>query len=249
MCRWHSTHSRQYSYHIFGKENSIMLMLKILVIEDDEALLNLYQVVLRKEGYEVFAVRNGEEAWDVMEKEKISLVITDVLMPVMDGYEFVRLLREQNPTLPVLMITAKDDFTSKSRGFSLGTDDYMTKPVDMREMLLRVKALFRRAHIATERRLSIGGTLLDYDSMTVSGGSESLMLPQKEFLLLYKLLSYPGKIFTRVQLMDEIWGMETRSDAQTVDVHINRLRRRFSDNPDFEILTVRGLGYKAVIHT
>lgn len=226
-----------------------MLMLKILVIEDDEALLSLYLVVLKKDGYQVFSARNGEEAWDIMEKEKIDLVITDVLMPVMDGYEFVRLLREQNPAIPVLMITAKDDFASKSLGFSLGTDDYMTKPVDVREMLLRVKALLRRANIATERQLTVGSTLLDCDAMTVSFAGDSVMLPRKEFLLLYKLLAYPGKIFTRLQLMDEIWGLDSQSDAQTVDVHINRLRKRFPANPDFEILTVRGLGYKAVIHS
>lgn len=223
-----------------------MLMLKILVIEDDESLLNLYQALLVKEGFAAVPARNGEEAWDIMEKEHVDLVITDLMMPVMDGYEFIRTLRAQNPGIPVLIITAKDDFASKSLGFSLGTDDYMTKPVDVGEMMLRIKALLRRANIATERRLVIGNTVLDYDMLTVSGPDQDYTLPPKEFYLLYKLLSYPGKIFTRVQLMEEIWGMESHSDLQTIDVHINRLRRRFEDSRDFEILTVRGLGYKAV---
>lgn len=224
-----------------------MQMLKILIVEDDESLLQLYGIVLRKEGYMTYSAHNGREAWEVMEHEHIDLVITDVLMPVMDGYELVELLRQDNPLLPILMITAKDDFVSKSKGFCVGTDDYMTKPIDVNEMVLRVKALFRRSHIVTDRKLTIVNTVLDYDAMTISRDASSTMLPQKEFFLLYKLLSYPGKIFTRLQLMDEIWGRDSSSDAQTIDVHINRLRRRFQDNPDFEILTVRGLGYKAVI--
>lgn len=224
-----------------------MRILKILIVEDEKSLLELYSIVLKKEGYETLQACNGQEAWDVMERVHVDLVITDVLMPVMDGYEFVKLLREENPLLPVLMITAKDDFSSKRRGFSLGTDDYMTKPVDVKEMVLRVKALLRRANIYAEKRMTVQKTRLDYDAMTVSREAESVMLPPKEFCLLYKLLSYPNKIFTRLQLMDEIWGRDSRSDAQTIDVHINRLRRKFQDNPDFEIVTVRGLGYKAVI--
>lgn len=225
-----------------------MQMMKILIVEDDESLLQLYSIVLRKEGYMTCSAHNGQEAWEMIEHEHVDLVITDVLMPVMDGYALVELLRQDNPLLPILMITAKDDFVSKSKGFRAGTDDYMTKPVDVNEMVLRVKALFRRSHIVTDRKLTIGDTVLDYDAMTISRDSSSVMLPQKEFFLLYKLLSYPGKIFTRLQLMDEIWGRDSHSDAQTIDVHINRLRRRFQDNPDFEILTVRGLGYKAVVH-
>lgn len=224
-----------------------MRMLKILIVEDEESLLELYSIVLKKEGYETLQARNGQEAWECVEREHVDLVITDVLMPVMDGYELVKLLREDNPLLPVLMITAKDDFSSKRKGFSLGTDDYMTKPVDVKEMVLRVKALLRRANIYAEKSLTVQNTRLDYDAMTVSRGEESSMLPQKEFYLLYKLLSSPNKIFTRLQLMDEIWGRGSQSDAQTIDVHINRLRRRFEDNPDFQIVTVRGLGYKAVI--
>ena len=224
-----------------------MQMLKILIVEDDESLLQLYGIVLRKEGYTTYSAHNGREAWEVIEHEHIDLVITDVLMPVMDGYALVELLRQDNPLLPILMITAKDDFISKSKGFCAGTDDYMTKPVDVNEMILRVKALFRRSNIVTDRKLAIGNTVLDYDAMTISRGSSPIMLPQKEFFLLYKLLSYPDKIFTRLQLMDEIWGRDSSSDAQTIDVHINRLRRRFQDNPDFDIVTVRGLGYKAVV--
>ncbi len=224
-----------------------MFMIKILIVEDDQSLLNLYQIVLNKQGYETFPARHGEEAWEIMEKEHVDLVITDIMMPVMDGYSFLRSIRETNPELPVLMITAKDDFTSKSMGFSLGTDDYMTKPIDVNEMVLRVKALLRRAHIASARKLTIHETHLDYDAMTISRNDMSISLKPKEFLLLYKLLSYPGKIFTRKQLMEEIWGLESQSDAQTIDVHINRLRKHFSDNPDFEIVTIRGLGYKAVI--
>lgn len=175
------------------------------------------------------------------------MIITDIMMPVMDGYEFVELLRRENPALPVLMITAKDDFSSKSRGFSLGTDDYMTKPIDINEMVLRVKALLRRANISSEKKLVLHNSTLDYDTLTVTSQGMEVMLPQKEFYLLFKLASYPNKIFTRLQLMDEIWGRDSTSDVQTIDVHINRLRRRFADNSDFDIVTVRGLGYKVVL--
>lgn len=224
-----------------------MLMLKILIVEDDLSLSELYTIALRKAGYETYQAGNGEEAWDILEKQHIDLIITDIMMPVMDGYEFLRTLRETDPAIPVLMITAKDDFSSKSLSFTLGTDDYMTKPININEMVLRVKALLRRANITSDRQQTIGTTCFDYDALTVTRETDSFMLPQKEFLLLYKLISYPGKIFTRLQLMDEIWGRESHSDAQTIDVHINRLRRRFEDNPDFEIITVRGLGYKVTV--
>lgn len=224
-----------------------MLMLKILVVEDDPSLLQLYSIVLKKAGYDTVEARNGMEAWNVMEQEHIDLVITDIMMPEMDGYEFVRLLRETDSMLPVLMITAKDDFSSKNKGFSLGTDDYMVKPVDLDEMVLRVKALLRRCSIMSPRKIQLPHTSLDYDSLTVTCGPDAFMLPQKEFYLLYKLVSYPNKIFTRIQLMDEIWGKSSSSDVQTIDVHINRLRRRFQESPDFEIVTVRGLGYKVVL--
>lgn len=224
-----------------------MLILKLLIVEDDSKLRQLYSTILNKAGYDTLEAENGQEAWDILEKEHVDLIITDLMMPVIDGYEFIRSVRQSNPAIPILIITARDDFSSKSRGFSLGSDDYMTKPVDANEMILRVRALLRRAHILEEKKLTIGSTVLNYEAMTISRGTGSLQLPQKEFFLLYKLLSYPNKIFTRNQLMDEIWGRDSTSIPQTIDVHINRLRRHFQDNPDFEIVTVRGLGYKAVV--
>ena len=224
-----------------------MVMIKILIIEDDTSLSQLYSIILKNAGFETWQAANGEEAWDILDRISIDLVITDIMMPVMDGYEFVKLLRKENPVMPVLMITAKDDMPSKSKGFLLGTDDYMTKPIELDEMVLRVRALLRRANIYNEKKLVLNHTCLDYDALTVTCDGDEEMLPQKEFLLLFKLLSYPNKIFTRTQLMDDIWGPESDSDLQTIDVHINRLRRRFQENTDFEIVTVRGLGYKAVI--
>ena len=224
-----------------------MVMIKILIIEDDTSLSQLYSIILKNAGFETWQAANGEEAWDILDRISIDLVITDIMMPVMDGYEFVKLLRKENPVIPVLMITAKDDMPSKIKGFLLGTDDYMTKPIELDEMVLRVRALLRRANIYNEKKLVLNHTCLDYDALTVTCDGDEEMLPQKEFLLLFKLLSYPNKIFTRTQLMDDIWGPESDSDLQTIDVHINRLRRRFQENTDFEIVTVRGLGYKAVI--
>jgi len=229
------------------KEVFVMVMIKILIIEDDTSLSQLYSIILKNAGFETWQAANGEEAWDILDRISIDLVITDIMMPVMDGYEFVKLLRKENPVIPVLMITAKDDMPSKSKGFLLGTDDYMTKPIELDEMVLRVRALLRRANIYNEKKLVLNHTCLDYDALTVTCDEDEEMLPQKEFLLLFKLLSYPNKIFTRTQLMDDIWGPESDSDLQTIDVHINRLRRRFQENTDFEIVTVRGLGYKAVI--
>lgn len=222
-------------------------MLKILIAEDDGKLSQLYEIVLKKAGYETILVPNGTAAWNILEKEHIDLIITDIMMPGIDGYEFVKGVRQMDAAIPILMITAKDDFFSMDHGFQSGTDDYMTKPIDVNEMILRVRALLRRAHIMQERKQVIGNTCLDYDSLTVTCNGNEQMLPQKEFYLLYKLVSYPNKIFTRMQLMDEIWGPESNSDIQTIDVHINRLRRHFQDNQDFEIITVRGLGYKAVV--
>lgn len=225
-----------------------MTMINILIVEDDLSLSQLYSIILKKAGYETFLARNGEEAWNILEKDPIDLVITDVMMPVMDGYEFTELLRKNNPSIPILMITAKEDFHSKSKGFSIGADDYMIKPVELDEIVLRVKALLRRANISSEKKLSFGNTCLEYDAFAVTCNEKTSTLPQKEFLLLYKLLSYQSKIFTRAQLFDEIWGWESNSDLQTIDVHINRIRKKFQDNTDFEIVTIRGLGYKAVIH-
>ena len=221
-------------------------MLTILVVEDDKKLCKLFCTVLSKNGYRTLSAGDGIEAWDLLNKEYVDLIISDIMMPNMDGYEFTKSLRETNCEIPILMVTAKEDFSAKRQGFLLGTDDYMVKPVDVNEMVLRVGALLRRAKIVHEHKQAIGQTTLDYDSLTVIRDGEEITLSQKEFYVLYMLVSYPNKIFTRQQLMDEIWGIESESDAQTVDVHINRLRKHFLKNPDFEIVTVRGLGYKVV---
>lgn len=221
-------------------------MFHILVVDDDKNTRRLLSAVLEKEGYTVFTAANGEEALARLGEVHIDLVVLDIMMPQMDGYEFTRTLREANNEMPILMVSAKQLPADRHRGFIVGTDDYMTKPIDEREMLLRIKALLRRAKIVTEHRIVVGDVVLDYDAMTVSGHGQVQELPQKEFLLLYKLLSYPGKIFTRIQLMDEIWGMETDSGWETLTVHIGRLRRRFEGWEEFSIESVRGLGYKAV---
>lgn len=221
-------------------------MLKILIAEDDKELRQLFSHVLVKNGYTVKGVSNGKEALDAMDNDYYDLIISDIMMPVMDGYEFVRRLRDDGNTTPVMMITAKDAFDDMRMGFLSGTDDYMVKPINVNEMVLRVGALLRRAQMINERRQVIGNTVLECDSLTVITGEESVVLPQKEFMLLYKMASYPGKIFTRQQLMDEIWGYGNESDPHTVDVHIGRLRERFRDSKDFRIVTMRGVGYKVV---
>lgn len=221
-------------------------MFQILVVDDDRNMRMLLKAVLQAENYTVFTAENGEDALDVMDKEHIDLVVLDIMMPKMDGYAFTRLLRESNNNLPILMVSAKQLPADKQKGFLVGTDDYMTKPIDEMEMLLRIKALLRRARIASEHRIVVGNVVLDYDALTVTRNGETQELPQKEFMLLYKLLSYPGKIFTRIQLMDEIWGVESDTGWETVTVHIGRLRKRFEGWTEFEIVSVRGLGYKAV---
>jgi len=221
-------------------------MLKILIAEDDRELRRLFAHVLLKNGYTVKEVGNGQEALDAIDAEYFDLIISDIMMPVMDGYEFVRLLREAGNTTPVLMITAKDAFDDMRKGFISGTDDYMVKPINVNEMVLRVQALLRRAQMINDRKQTIGGTVLECDTFTVSCDGESMVLPQKEFMLLYKMASFPGRIFTRQQLMDDVWGYDTDSDTHTVDVHIGRLRDRFKDNNDFKIVTMRGVGYKVV---
>ena len=221
-------------------------MFQILVVDDDRNMRMLLKAVLQAENYTVFTAENGEDALDVMDKEHIDLVVLDIMMPKMDGYAFTRLLRESNNNLPILMASAKQLPADKQKGFLVGTDDYMTKPIDEMEMLLRIKALLRRARIASEHRIVVGNVVLDYDALTVTRNGETQELPQKEFMLLYKLLSYPGKIFTRIQLMDEIWGVESDTGWETVTVHIGRLRKRFEGWTEFEIVSVRGLGYKAV---
>ena len=221
-------------------------MLKILIAEDDQELRQLFAHVLRKNGYWVNGVSNGQEALDALDKEYYDLIISDIMMPVMDGYTLVSQLREAAITIPIMMITAKDAFDDMRQGFLSGTDDYMVKPVNVNEMVLRVGALLRRAQMIHERRQMLGDTVMECDSLTVTtpGGSE--VLPQKEFMLLYKMASFPGRIFTRQQLMDDIWGYDSDSDVHTVDVHIGRLRDRFRNNPDFKIVTIRGVGYKVV---
>jgi len=221
-------------------------MLKILIAEDDRELRQLFSHVLIKNGYTVKGVSNGKDALDAMDNDYYDLIISDIMMPVMDGYEFIQTLRDSGNTTPVMMITAKDAFDDMKQGFVLGTDDYMVKPVNVNEMVLRVGALMRRAQMINDRRQVIGNTVMECDSLTVTTESESSILPQKEFMLLYKMASFPGKIFTRHQLMDEIWGYDNESDTHTVDVHIGRLRERFRDNKDFKIVTIRGVGYKVV---
>lgn len=221
-------------------------MLKILIAEDDQELSQLFSHVLTKHGYAVRGVANGKEALQAMEHDYYDLLISDIMMPVMDGYELVSQMRGRGNQTPVMMITARDAFDDMRQGFLSGTDDYMVKPINVNEMVLRVGALLRRSQMIHDRRQTVGSTVMELDSLTVTWKGESQVLPQKEFMLLYKMISYPGRIFTRHQLMDEIWGYDNESDTHTVDVHIGRLRERFRENPDFKIVTIRGVGYKAV---
>lgn len=221
-------------------------MFHILVVEDNANTRKLMEAVLLQHGYQPLLACDGIEALDVLDKKHVDLIVLDIMMPRMDGYEFTETLRSSGCDLPILMVTAKEAPADKHKGFLIGTDDYMTKPVDEEEMILRIAALLRRSRIVNEHRLTVGQTVLDYDSLSVTTPLGTMELPKKEFLLLFKLLSYPNKIFTRRQLMDEIWDMDTDTDERTVDVHINRLRDRFRTDDDFDIVTVRGLGYKAV---
>ena len=221
-------------------------MFHILVVDDDKNTRLLFKAILESANYTVFTACNGIEAMEVMDKNHIDLVVLDIMMPKMDGYEFTQILRETNNNLPILMVSAKQLPQDKKKGFLVGTDDYMAKPIDEEEMVLRIKALLRRAKITNEQRIVIGDVVLDYDAFTVSRKEEVIELPQKEFMLLYKLLSYPGKIFTRIQLMDEIWGAESETGWETVTVHIGRVRKKFENWDEFEIESVRGLGYKGV---
>lgn len=221
-------------------------MFRILVAEDDAELRRMFCRVLSRSGFQPVSAADGEEALALLEREYIDLIVADIMMPRVDGYTLVRQLREAGDNTPVLMITAKDSFDDMQQGFLSGTDDYMVKPVNVNEMVLRISALLRRAKMISERRQTLGETILEYDSYTMRRGESEMTLPQKEFQLLYKLASFPGQIFTRQQLMDDIWGLDSETEPHTVDVHINRLRDRLRDNPDVEIVTVRGLGYKAV---
>ena len=221
-------------------------MFNIMVVEDDANQRKLMTTVLEQYGYNVIQATDGVDALDQMDKKHVDLIILDIMMPRMDGFELTDTLRQTGCNIPILMVTAKQSPVDKRKGFIIGTDDYMTKPIDEEEMVLRVGALLRRSRIVNERKLTIGATTLHYDGFTVESPTGTDELPQKEFLLLFKLLSYPNKIFTRRQLMDEIWDMDSESDERTVDVHVSRLRDRYRSNSDFEIVTVRGLGYKAV---
>lgn len=223
-------------------------MFDILVVEDDKNTRKLLTAVIGGDGYNVIEAKNGEEALDMLDHNHVDLMVLDVMMPKMDGFTVTETLREGGSQLPILILSAKQNVVDIKKGFLVGIDDYLTKPFDPDVLLLRIKALLRRSKIVTENKLTVGNVTLDYNSYTVITPEGEEQLPQKEFLLLFKLLSYPNVVFTRLQLMDEIWGMDAESDDYTVNVHINRLRTRFADTPDFEIVTVRGLGYKAVRH-
>ncbi len=221
-------------------------MFNILIVEDDMDMCELFCTVLSDNGYNCIPASDGADALDKLEKHYIDLIITDIMMPEIDGFELTQSLRDANYNMPILIVTAKDQFYDMQTGFKSGADDYMVKPINVKELVLRVEALLRRAKISNEKKITIGSTVLDYDALTVTIHGKETILPQKEFYLLYKLLSYPNKIFTRQQLMDEIWGMFSQTDERTVNTHINRLREKFNDCNDFEIVTIRGLGYKAV---
>ena len=223
-------------------------MFSILVAEDDRHTARLMQAVLTHAGYTVHVARDGAEALEVMDQQHIDLVVLDVMMPRMDGYQFTEALREVGNLTPILMVTAKALPEERCKGFLVGTDDYMVRPVNEEEMLLRIKALLRRARAASEKKLRIGPVTLDYEALSVERNGETQTLPQKEFYLLYKLLSSPDRIFTRLQLMDEIWGADSETVDTTVNVHVTRLRRRFEGWPEFEIVAIRGIGYKGVVH-
>jgi len=219
-------------------------MVNILIVEDDKNLRKLMSAVLKQNGYSVLIAEDGVHALSILDTAHVDLVISDIMMPNMDGYELTNEIRQINKNLPILMVTAKETFEDKKKGFIVGTDDYMVKPIDMDELILRVTALLRRSRIINDHRITIGEVVLDYNNLSVTKNGTSIILPKKEFYLLFKLLSYPKQIFTRQQLMDEIWGMDAETDERTVDVHIKRLREKFEAFTEFDIITVRGLGYK-----
>lgn len=221
-------------------------MFRILVIEDDKDLRELFCRTLEKNNFTPFQAENADAALDMLDREYIDLIISDVMMPGRSGFDFVREIRECRIETPVLIITAKGDISDKETGFNAGADDYMVKPVDLNEMILRINALLRRVKSASEKKLTFGNTTLEYSTWSVTDANGVQILPQKEFMLLYKLISYPGQIFTRQQLLDDVWGFDDISDSHTLDVHISRLREKFRNNPDFRIVTIRGLGYRVV---
>ncbi|TGE34960.1 response regulator transcription factor [Desulfosporosinus fructosivorans] len=222
-------------------------MINILVVEDDLKLNHIICAYLNDNGYHAIGCKTAMEAFDKMMNNMIDLITSDIMMPQMDGFEFASLVRDQDKTIPILFITARDDISAKQKGFRIGIDDYMVKPIDMDELVLRVGALLRRANIANEKKLIIGSLLMNADEMTTYIDEEEIRLTVKEFNILFKLLSYPKRTFTRNQLMDEFWVMDSESNPRTVDVYITKLRDKFSCCKDFEIVTVHGLGYKAVL--
>lgn len=234
-------------YDKISADGGSPVMLNILVVEDNEELRELICIHLKRAGYRAFEAVDGAQALDILERVAIHLIVADIMMPKMDGYELTGELRGAHMTIPVIMVTAKETLEDKRKGFRAGADDYMVKPIDMEEMLLRIEALLRRSKLSGQHILSAGATQLNSESLMVTCGESSIGLPQKEFQLLHMLLSYPNKIFTRNVLMDEIWGYGSETDPRTVDVHIKRLREKFPDSPDFKIETVRGLGYRGVI--
>lgn len=222
-------------------------MFKVLVVEDDKNLRKLMVTYLIKNKYEPYEAQNGEEALSVLDTNYIDLIITDIMMQKMDGYELTKTLREAKMNMPILLVTAKSTIEDKKEGFLSGADDYMVKPVDMEEMMLRVKALLKRSNEANENKIKIGDFIIDYNQLSVKKGNKNYQLAQKEFYLLYKLLSSPNTIFTREDLIEDVWGLENESDFRTVDVHIKRIREKLYDIDEFEIITIRGIGYKAII--
>lgn len=224
-------------------------MFNILVIEDNKNMRKLICATLKQNGYSTFEAEDGEVGLDVLDTTHIDLIICDIMMPNMDGYEFTQILRDGNCETPIIIVTAKEQLEDKKRGFSIGADDYMVKPIDFEELILRIGAILRRSKIVNDHKITVGSTILDYNSLSVTYNNECNTLPKKEFYLLFKLVSSPDTIFTRRQLLDEIWGMESMADERTVDVHIKRIRERYRNSNDFEIVTVRGLGYKAVINS
>lgn len=224
-------------------------MLNILLVEDDPNINKLMQAVLLQANYNPIPVFSSEEALDVLDKMTVDLIVVDVMLPGIDGFEFVKMLRESRMEVPILMVTALGEMSDMTKGFTQGADDYMTKPIHEEEFILRIKALLRRAKISTDHIIEVGKTTLNHDEFSVSWEGQKITLPKKEFLLLFKLISYPNKIFTRRQLIDDIWSLESDTDERSVDVHVNRIRDRVKANTDFELLTVRGLGYKVVIHS
>ena len=222
-------------------------MFKILVVEDDAALNRSVCVFLNQRGYEAVGCLCAEDAYDAMYNTVYDLIISDIMMPNIDGFEFVKTVRALNEEIPILFMTARDDFAAKQRGYRVGVDDYMVKPVDLDELFLRIGALLRRAKIASSRRLTVGNFTMDIDEHTAYLNDEEVALTLREFSLLYKLLSYPKKTFTRAQLMDEFWDVDTASGPRTVDVYMTKLRAKIGGADGFEIVTVHGLGYKAVL--